>query len=71
MADCPSIERCPFFNDRMAGRPAMASMMKNMYCKGDNAQCARWQVCKVKGGAAVPGDLYPNQLEKVPALLAA
>lgn len=70
MADCPSVERCPFFNDRMAQRPAMAAMMKSTYCKGDNAQCARWHVASRLGGAAVPADLYPNELDRARSLAA-
>jgi hypothetical protein len=62
MADCPSLPKCPFFNDRMANRPAMANMMKLKYCQTDNSQCARWKVSQAKGGPAVPGDLYPNEL---------
>ncbi len=69
MSDCPSLPKCPFFNDRMANRPAMVAMMKRNYCQTDNSQCARWQVAQAKGGAAVPSDLFPNELEKVPALV--
>jgi len=70
MADCPSLPKCPFFNDRMANKPALAAMMKKSYCQGDNSQCARWLVSKAKGGPAVPADLYPNQIENVAALIA-
>jgi len=70
MADCPSLPKCPFFNDRMANKPALAAMMKKSYCQGDNSQCARWLVSKAKGGPAVPADLYPNQIESVAALIA-
>ena len=69
MADCPSLPKCPFFNDRMANRPAMAAMMKKNYCQTDNSGCARWMVAQVKGGPAVPSNLYPNEQEKVAALL--
>lgn len=71
MADCPSLPKCPFFNDRMANKPAMAAMMKKSFCQGDNSKCARWIVSRAKGGPAVPADLFPNQDERVAALIAA
>jgi len=70
MPQCPSLPKCIFFNDKMANRPATAAMMKKNYCEGDNSNCARWLVCQAKGGPAVPTDLFPNEREKVAALLA-
>ena len=70
MADCPSLPKCVFFNDRMSKSPATAEAMKNRLCQGDNSQCARWMVASAKGGAAVPGDLYPNEKDRVAALIA-
>lgn len=69
MADCPSLPKCPFFNDRMTNRPAMAAMMKKNYCQTDNSQCARWKVSQAKGGASVPVDMYPNELDRAMAIL--
>lgn len=69
MPDCPSLPKCIFFHDKMASRPATAAMMKQNYCQGDNSNCARWIVCQAKGGPAVPADLYPNERERVAALL--
>lgn len=69
MADCPSLPKCPFFNDRMANRPAMTAMLKRSYCQTDNTHCARWIVSKAKGGAAVPPDLYPNEMDRAQQLL--
>jgi hypothetical protein len=69
MADCPSLPKCPFFNDRMANRPAMTAMLKRNYCQTDNTQCARWIVSQAKGGPAVPPDLYPNELERAEQLV--
>lgn len=69
MADCPSLPKCPFFNDKMSGSPAMANIMKNRYCKGDNSGCARWQVFRKTGPGTVPADLFPNQVERVAALV--
>jgi hypothetical protein len=69
MADCPSLPKCPFFNDKMAERPAMAAMMKRNYCQTDNTHCARWMVFQKTGPGTVPANLYPNQIEDARALL--
>jgi hypothetical protein len=41
MADCECLPACPFFNDNMAGMPAMAEMMKKKYCRSQFETCAR------------------------------
>lgn len=64
MADCPLVSGCPFFNDKMANMPSMAEMYKKKYCKSDFDNCARWVVCQKKGKEKVPGDLFPNQMER-------
>jgi hypothetical protein len=69
MADCPSLPKCPFFNDKMSGSPAMAGIMKRKYCQGDNSGCARWMVFQKTGPGTVPADLFPNQVEKVATLV--
>lgn len=69
MAACPSLPRCPFFNDHMAGRPATADMMKHSYCESDNSHCARWMVASSRGKEFVPGDLFPNQVVRARAII--
>jgi hypothetical protein len=69
MANCERLESCPFFNDRMASMPSIASIYKKQYCLGEPARCARLIVLKAKGADAVPIDLFPNQTEKAKALL--
>jgi len=71
MAECECLPKCPFFNDRMANKPATAQLMKNQYCLGDSTDCARHQVKVVAGSENVPADLYPGQTEKVKGVLAA
>lgn len=70
MAECPSLPKCPFFNDHMAQRPATAEIMKQSYCRGDNSRCARWMVASALGKPAVPVNLFPNQVEQARALIA-
>ena len=69
MADCPSIAGCPFYNDKMADRPALADIYKKRYCKENNEICARWKVASTLGKEAVPSDLFPNQFDKAEALI--
>lgn len=69
MADCELIAKCPFFNDKMAKMPKAAELLKNQYCRGDNAQCARYMVFKAKGRGAVPADLSPNRQDKAKQIL--
>ncbi|MCM0755038.1 hypothetical protein M7784_07230 [Desulfovibrio aminophilus] len=71
MADCEMLERCIFFNDKMASMPTMADMMKKKYCRGDNSKCARYMVCKKLGREAVPPDLTPSQTDRAEGLLSA
>ena len=69
MADCECLEGCPFFNDRMAERPATASLIKSSYCRGDNSQCARHMVKEALGSEAVPENLYPSQVERAQEII--
>jgi hypothetical protein len=64
MADCECLEGCPFFNDRMAHKPATSEMFKKAYCRGSNIQCARYIVFSTLGKEAVPIDLFPNQIDR-------
>jgi len=66
---CECISACPFFNDRMANMPAMASIYKKRYCEGNFEECARYIVFKALGKAAVPSDLFPNQKERALRLI--
>jgi hypothetical protein len=66
MPDCPKLIKCPFFNDKMANKPAMAELFKKQFCLTDNSKCARFLVSSAD--KTVPPDLYPNQLERVKIL---
>lgn len=69
MADCEMIEKCLFFNDKMADKPGTAEMTKKRYCRGDFKSCARYMVCKALGRDKVPTDLYPGQKDRALAML--
>jgi hypothetical protein len=68
--ECELTEGCIFFNDKMAEMPSMANMYKQRYCKEDFDSCARFRVFRVVGRENVPKDLYPNDGEKVDAVIA-
>jgi methyl-accepting chemotaxis protein len=70
MTDCARLAKCPFFNDRMAGMPAMAEMYKRQYCRGVFGDCARFIVADAWGPEKVPSDLFPNQADRARSLLA-
>jgi hypothetical protein len=71
MAQCPSLAKCPFFNDKMANMPAVAQMIKTRYCLTDNAECARWMVRQALSPDKVPGNLYPKDFERAKTIIAA
>ena len=64
MADCEHLAECMFFNDKMAGMPATAELMKDKYCRSDNTKCARYVVSQKLGKRNVPPDLYPRNMER-------
>ncbi len=70
MPDCEKLAGCLFFNGQLAQMPVLSDRLRTQYCHGDFTVCARYVVCQARGRDAVPGDLFPNQLEKVAALLA-
>jgi hypothetical protein len=58
---CSSLERCPFFNNRLANMPAMAEIYQKKYCQGDDfPSCARYRVATTLGKEFVPDNLFPN-----------
>lgn len=62
MADCPCLKECPFFNDHMQNQPATSEALKQVYCKGENTNCARFIVFKSLGKGKTPADLFPNDV---------
>jgi methyl-accepting chemotaxis protein len=67
--DCPVLSTCAFFTDRLRSMPTTAAVLKQRYCRSDHEHCARWMVREQLGGDAVPGDLFPHELQRVPAVL--
>lgn len=71
MSDCPCLPGCPFFNDRMADMPTMASQLKEKFCKGDNSGCARFMIFSNLGAGKVPSNLFPTHAGRAKEILAA
>jgi len=69
MAQCEKIDKCPFFNDKMANMPTTTKLMKKQFCMADRDSCARYQVASK--GVIVPPDLYPAQTNRVMQILSA
>ena len=69
MADCELLATCPFFQDKMADKPATAEMYKKQYCRGENSNCARYMIFRELGREMVPPDLFPNQTERAEEIL--
>jgi hypothetical protein len=67
MIECERLSTCPFFSDKMADVPAVAGVMKKTYCLTEPSRCARYQV--VSQGKKAPADLYPNQANRVAAIV--
>ena len=70
MADCEFLEKCVFFNDKMASMPSTSDLFKLRYCKGNNSDCGRYLVRMALGTERVPQDMYPNHTEKARDIIA-
>ena len=70
MQDCKLVEKCIFFNDKMADMPSMANLFKDRFCHADGEGCARYAVFQVLGRENVPVDLYPNDMQRAESILA-
>jgi len=68
--ECPKLENCPFFNDRMRNMPAVAEMVKKSYCRSaEHVTCARYMVASAPGSCDVPENLFPDQESRVESIL--
>lgn len=69
MENCPSLPRCPFFNDALNDMPSVTGFLKTQYCKGEYESCARYLVSQVLGSNAVPKDMFPSENERAQKLI--
>jgi len=66
---CEKTPKCPFFNELMVNFPENARALKNIFCRGNKAKCARFMVSKALGGDKVPLDLYPDETERAKKII--
>jgi hypothetical protein len=70
MAQCELLAGCIFFNDKMANYPSTAEFLKKKHCLSDPETCARLMIVKAVGRPHVPGDLFPNDVERARKIIA-
>jgi hypothetical protein len=61
-------EICPFFATGSDESRAV-ELLKEVYCRGHQHQCARYRVLKAVGRENVPLTLYPNQTHLVEGII--
>ena len=71
MNNCPLIETCVFFNDRMQNMPASAEMMKDNFCRDNYTSRARHTVFSAVGREKVTTDLFPRDASYAEKIIAA
>jgi hypothetical protein len=69
--DCECLGNCPFFHDRMKNMPTASELLKQQYCHGDWASCARCMIFQDLGREAVPFDLFPDETDRAIEILEA
>lgn len=57
---CELYASCPYFNGSDAVSPRLAAIFRAQYCRGGQADCARYLVFMARGRDGVPVDLAPN-----------
>ena len=70
MAECEFIAHCPFFNGKLAEKPAEIEKLKEEYCRTNCLHCARYMIATALGKDHMPSDLYPHEKEVAYKLLA-
>lgn len=64
MAECPLLNTCPFFNDKISNIPICLHVYKKRCCLDENLSCARFVVARFLGISFVPYRLLPNEMDK-------
>ena len=69
MPRCKRTEICPFFSEKIGFSPALNDAMKEQYCLGEHARCARKQAAEALGGIEfVPPDMMPSDFDRLAEL---
>jgi hypothetical protein len=64
MKICENLERCLYFKQIHSGTAAFAEELKNMYCCGNQNNCARYMVFKELGQEYIDNSLAPYMSHK-------
>lgn len=67
--ECEMLKRCIFFNDEMSDMPAISELLKEKYCRGSNADCARHMVFRTLGSGKVPSNLFPHDVARAESII--
>jgi hypothetical protein len=70
MAECEFINECPFFQGKLAEKPAEIETLKEEYCRTNGLHCARYMIATALGKEYIPADLYPHEKDIAYKLLA-
>jgi hypothetical protein len=62
MAECRIAKSCPFYTGQaIDSTAAISKWLRDHYCQGNSAICARHTIHEAIGQEFVPADLYPNE----------
>jgi hypothetical protein len=62
MAECKIAKSCPLYRSETNSQgAAVSNWLKNHYCRGNYAMCARHTVHEAIGQEFIPADMYPNE----------
>ena len=64
MQECELIDKCPFYNNQLKGDIDQIDNMKEIYCRKNNLNCARYMVLIALGKESMPEELFPHQKER-------
>jgi hypothetical protein len=65
MAACAELATCRFLTVLMKDLPDVAELFQRRYCRMAHEDCARVRIRRLAPEAAIPDDLFPNQIERV------
>ncbi len=69
MAECGMRSSCIFFNTVPQGAPGPAEQLRDAYCTGNYAACARLLVYRSRGRYKVPDYLAPDDIQEACKIL--
>lgn len=67
---CKKLDTCLFFQ-RLSEKESTAALFRDKYCHNPVNSCARMVLLTALGKEFVPENLYPNQHDRVEAIIAA